>query len=983
MALMNAWKGANVELKDHKGGNRDRHNQWNTDGLPDAARRIVENDRDSASWRQKLQKMEEVLCWDDPGHCDFDALGYAAIYLFWVGVGAVACVEDGSHYRPNHHAGSSQRIYESIEAVERRASQQGGRHAEQARALIRRLHPNLPAFTAEFTQSVPLTRIRDIAHGKGDRDGKCREVRAEIKHTIQNKLHRCAGPEDLVATEQMLAKLTAPGTDYPEEFVEEFRIFHRELKDFFNASTVTDRLDKLLNENGGNVPGGVADAAKNFARAKASVDAIPAGHAPGQFADPALLRAIEECLSALADARRAIDRELVDGGLAGQPPDQRQQWRLAEIGLEEYAFVLLSRGINALGAEDDPPRNEMSGEESRAALKMLAAASGATALSAGGGIGEEFGHVAREADELSAAGPDGTPPTGEDGALRVRAVAERARRAAEEYCQLLSDVFEGRAGALGNAMGIDRGTVDVFVEGQIRASVVFQSAKLASHLLRAARAAAGEAGWDCIVAGEAVGAKLVRVARLLPTDPTIARLSANDPAVVLVESADGDEEVSTCGAGVVGILLCHALPHLSHLALRARQAGVPLVAVEDPALVEHARALETAPGVRFVAQPGGNIVLEASAAGYRGAAPGSGGGSGGAVRAAAAALSADLSAAGKVVHLRDLGAANRDAAVAIAGSKATACAALGAMAELDPGAFEAPGGAVLPFGSLRDAACAVGAEQRLDFLIDALESVQHDPNETAGVCAELQALVKTLRPSEEAMAQIEAVFAEDHNPKVMVRSTGNAEDLAGLSAAGLYDSISNVDPRDRNVLGAAVAEVWASLYTTRACGSRAAAGVGQRDAHMSVLVQRMLTPEVSFILMTKHPMTNDRGVAYAELALGHGETLASGAVRGTPWRMSVDRATRESKLEAVSSFGAALVPDERRGDGSLRSEPVNCASHWLTVDGDRRARLAERLARVAETVERELGGAERVPQDIEGCITEDGRVWVVQARPQP
>jgi phosphoglucan,water dikinase len=43
--------------------------------------------------------------------------------------------------------------------------------------LIRRLHPRLPAFTAEFTQSVPLTRIRDIAHGKGDDNGRCREVR--------------------------------------------------------------------------------------------------------------------------------------------------------------------------------------------------------------------------------------------------------------------------------------------------------------------------------------------------------------------------------------------------------------------------------------------------------------------------------------------------------------------------------------------------------------------------------------------------------------------------------------------------------------------------------------------------------------------------------------------------------------------------------------------------------------------------------------
>ena len=67
---------------------------------------------------------------------------------------------------------------ESLEAVERVASDGGdGRRAEEVRALVRRLHPRLPAFTAEFTQSVPLTRIRDIAHGKGDDNGRCREVR--------------------------------------------------------------------------------------------------------------------------------------------------------------------------------------------------------------------------------------------------------------------------------------------------------------------------------------------------------------------------------------------------------------------------------------------------------------------------------------------------------------------------------------------------------------------------------------------------------------------------------------------------------------------------------------------------------------------------------------------------------------------------------------------------------------------------------------
>ena len=52
----------------------------------------------------------------------------------------------------------------------------------------------LPSFTEAYTASTPLTRIRDIAHC-GDIP---HELKQEIKHTIQNKLHRNAGPEDLV-----------------------------------------------------------------------------------------------------------------------------------------------------------------------------------------------------------------------------------------------------------------------------------------------------------------------------------------------------------------------------------------------------------------------------------------------------------------------------------------------------------------------------------------------------------------------------------------------------------------------------------------------------------------------------------------------------------------------------------------------------------------------------------------------------------------
>lgn len=47
----------------------------------------------------------------------------------------------------------------------------------------------LPSFTEAFTASVPLTRIRDIAH----RNDIPSDLKREIKHTLQNKLHRNAG----------------------------------------------------------------------------------------------------------------------------------------------------------------------------------------------------------------------------------------------------------------------------------------------------------------------------------------------------------------------------------------------------------------------------------------------------------------------------------------------------------------------------------------------------------------------------------------------------------------------------------------------------------------------------------------------------------------------------------------------------------------------------------------------------------------------
>ena len=59
---------------------------------------------------------------------------------------------------------------------------------------------------------------------------------------------------------------------------------------------------------------------------------------------------------------------------------------------------------------------------------------------------------------------------------------------------------------------------------------------------------------------------------------------------------------------------------------------------------------------------------------------------------------------------------------------------------------------------------------------------------------------------------------------VIVRSTANVEDLAGMSGAGLYDSIPNVALSSPGAFEKALTAVWASLYTRRAVLSRRAAG---------------------------------------------------------------------------------------------------------------------------------------------------------------
>src|SRR5208337_1172583 len=187
------------------------------------------------SWRNRLGWIHSLFA-DSAFDPDTEHLTYMAIYLRFIGTGEVPCSEEGGHYRPSHHAKTAEQIYKRLSEITN----------PENFFIIRKIYPCLPSFDTAFTRAEPLTRIRDIAH----RNDIPRELKEEIKNSLQNKLHRSAGPEDLVTSEGLLKKITAPGAAYPPSFIEEFRRFHEELKEFFNAQSLDERLGALTNEAG-------------------------------------------------------------------------------------------------------------------------------------------------------------------------------------------------------------------------------------------------------------------------------------------------------------------------------------------------------------------------------------------------------------------------------------------------------------------------------------------------------------------------------------------------------------------------------------------------------------------------------------------------------------------------------------------------------------------------------------------------------------
>jgi pyruvate,water dikinase len=121
-------------------------------------------------------------------------------------------------------------------------------------------------------------------------------------------------------------------------------------------------------------------------------------------------------------------------------------------------------------------------------------------------------------------------------------------------------------------------------------------------------------------------------------------------------------------------------------------------------------------------------------------------------------------------------------------------------------------------------------------------------------------------------AAIVALYDGLGQGKVAVRSSGAAEDLAGASFAGMYESFLEVEG-EAAVLEA-VRKCWASAWTERVATYAARQGIAQRDLAMGVVIQRLVPAESAGVLFTLDPTSGREDELRVEAVRGLGEALS-------------------------------------------------------------------------------------------------------------
>ncbi len=260
----------------------------------------------------------------------------------------------------------------------------------------------------------------------------------------------------------------------------------------------------------------------------------------------------------------------------------------------------------------------------------------------------------------------------------------------------------------------------------------------------------------------------------------------------------------------------------------------------------------------------------------------------------------------------------------------------------------------------------IGETSSISELLDQLSLLKVEDRDKIGkLSGEIRRVIEGIAIPQDIIEEIARHLSRlDEKTAYAVRSSATAEDLPTASFAGQQDTYLNIIGRDAILKH--ISKCWASLFTDRAIIYRLQNGFDHRKVYLSVVVQKMVFPQVAGILFTADPVTSNRKVLSIDASFGLGEAIVSGLVNADNYKV------RNGKVitRMISTKKLAIYALKDGGTKEQEIEPERQNSQTLTDE------QILQLEHIGRKFEEHFGS----PQDIEWCLVDD-TFYIVQSRP--
>ncbi len=910
--------------------------------IEDFINTLKQKNEEKKTWREKLSCVCELIT---ENYNSEEIISLIAAYLYFINSGQIKCSEDGTHFRPNHSAKQAfnifshlyKNIYHNSESI----------NISAFSIIAQSILKNLPSFNEQFMVAVPLTRIRDIAH----RNDIPHDLKQEIKHKLQNKLHRNASPDDLIVCEYFIEKIK--NADYSEAFKNEFYIFYEELKEFFNSSGLDSLLIKFQ------------EICKEYeSETQKIIDVLK---------DNDLVKKIESIVL----FRENICSKIIKKEINSEDDTHKtilQTTSNLDIELDNKLFVIISEYINNLTKNININKFEINYFKNLLKLFDLCLKNleiSEIASQSAKTLKSDFDYFSGAINNLN-----------RFVMLQIKSIIERGNNISIEICSHLEHLFNpNNLLFLGSKLNINKRSVLVFVESFIRSNMVFQFSKCCDLLMTIIRDYLNLPPYNIINKGSVEGQFYYFENIDLYNKENI---EDKNEKILFIDNSDGTEEIPE---NVTGVILNQDLSQLSHLSIRVRQHGAAFCCVLDQKIFkDYINKFKNKDLVAFECLNESKINIHKIDK-----------------------LSKKTQKNEKEEDNNEKSNDNnndnieekteeknlltftvKDKEIEKTGSKFEKIKNLYDVSE-NSDLFTTPFAICIPSNIYDKYLTLFLSEHENDFTnLEKCELKDLDIQSENFRNSFVNYIINLYNNEDEDLKTIIETITSNfnslssNNNLLAIRSSSNLEDNKNQAGAGLFDSYLNIELTNKENIIKHIGKVWASVFNSRAIINRRKLNIETKLAKMSVIIMQMTEPEFCYVIHTINPINGNKNEVYIELAIGLGETLASSDQKGAPYRLLYHRNEDKVDIINLSSFNYEL---ERKTNNK---KLISYKDIELSKSEDFITEVGKRLGKIGIDIEEKIG-KENNGEDIEGNFVKAQDIegnysannyYIVQTRPE-